>query len=73
MIHINEANFRIILGGYLQYLALHSYEIEEWSHYYDALDDYYCTKLETDEVPDWNKLITTKMKELEEKGILIKD
>ena len=36
MIHINEANFRMILGGYLEYLALHSYEIEEWAQYYDA-------------------------------------
>ena len=70
MICIKKEEFYKILSDSLMYRALLSSGVDNWSYYYDALDELFAESL-PDEEFDWDKLVEKKFKELAECGILL--
>ena len=70
MICIKKEEFYKILSESLMYRALSSAGVDNWSYYYDALDELF-TESFPDEEFDWDKLVEKKFKELAECGIIL--
>ena len=69
MINIKKEEFYKILSESLMYRALLSSGVDNWSYYYDALDELF-TESFPDEEFDWDKLVEKKFEELAECGVL---
>ena len=69
MICIKKEEFYKILSESLMYRALSSSGVDNWSYYYDALDELF-TESFPDEEFDWDKLVEKNIKELAECGVL---
>lgn len=72
MIHIKKEVFLEILSDSLRYRALYSSGVDNWSYYYDALDELF-TESFPDEDFKWDKLVEKEFEGLEECGILSQD
>ena len=72
MICIKKEEFYKILSDSLMYRALLSSGVDNWSYYYDALDELF-TESFPDEEFNWDKLVEKKFEELKECGILLQD
>ena len=70
MICIKKEEFYKILSDSLMYRALLSSGVDNWSYYYDALDELF-TESFPDKEFDWDKLVEKKIEELKECGILL--
>ena len=72
MIHIKKEIFLEILSDSLMFRALSSSGVDNWSYYYDALDELF-TESFPDEDFQWDKLVEKEFEGLEECGILSQD
>ena len=72
MIHIKKETFLEILSDSLMFRALSSGGVDNWSYYYDALDELF-TESFPDEDFKWDKLVEKEFEGLEECGILSQD
>ena len=70
MICIKKEEFYKILSESLMYRALLSSGVDNWSYYYDALDELF-TESFPDEEFNWDKLVEKKFEELAKSGIIL--
>ena len=70
MICIKKEEFYKILSDSLMYRALLSSGVDNWSYYYDALDELFTESFPGEEF-NWDKLVEKKFEELTECGILL--
>ena len=70
MICIKKEEFYKILSDSLMYRALSSSGVDNWSDYYDALDELFTESFPNEEF-NWDKLVEKKFEELAECGILL--
>ena len=72
MICIKKETFLEILSDSLKYRALSSGGVDNWSYYYDALDELF-TESFPDEDFQWDKLVEKEFEGLKECGIISQD
>ena len=72
MIYIKKEEFYKILSESLMYRALSSFGVDNWSYYYDALDELF-TESFPDEEFDWDKFVESYFDDFAECGIISQD